>query len=121
MTYRGTHRKYKTGSSQYEVYSYGDIVVRNGVSYVCNVESTSGYIPEDSGSGFVVLGGGTGGSGGGTVNFAFSPTPPASPSAGDQWFDSNSGILYVYVVDSNSGQWIQPNAGSPSVDGGTYI
>lgn len=119
MTYRGTHRKYKTGSSQYEVYSYGDIVVRNGVSYVCNVESTSGYIPEDSGSGFVVLGGGTAG-GGGTVNFAFSATPPASPSAGDQWFDSDSGILYVYVVDEDNGQWIQPNAGSPSVDGGTY-
>lgn len=118
MNYRGKHRKYSLGSSEYVAYSYGDVVERNGVSYVCNVENTSGYIPEDSNSGFILLGGGTGG--GGNVNFSFSSTPPASPGAGDQWFDSNSGLLYVYVVDSNSGQWIQPNAGSPVVDGGSY-
>jgi hypothetical protein len=34
--------------------------------------------------------------------------------------DSLSGILYVYVVDEDSGQWIQPNAGSAAIDGGTY-
>lgn len=120
MNYRGSHRKYVRGTSQYEVYVYGDVVERNGISYICNTEKTSGYIPEDSQSGFIVLGGGTGGGGGGTVNFAFSPTPPADPSAGDQWFDSDSGLLYVYVVDGDSGQWIQPNAGSPVVDGGSY-
>lgn len=56
MNYRGRHRKYVEGSSDYEVYVYGDVVERNGVSYVCNVAETSGYIPEDVGSGFVVLG-----------------------------------------------------------------
>lgn len=66
MTYRGTHRKYKEGSSEYEVYSFGDIVIRNGVSYVCNVPTTTGYIPEDAQSGFLVLGDGLGGE---TVGF----------------------------------------------------
>ena len=118
MNYLGKHRKYVEGTSTYTVYVYGDVVERNGVSYVCNVETTSGYIPEDSNSGFLVIGGGA--AGGGTVNFAFSPTAPISPSAGDQWLDSLSGILYVYVVDEDSGQWIQPNAGSAAIDGGTY-
>lgn len=60
MDYRGRHRKYMEGSSQYEVYYYGDVVERNGVSYVCNVESTQGYIPEEPNSGFVALGDGVG-------------------------------------------------------------
>lgn len=118
MNYRGKHRKYLSGSSEYAVYSYGDVVERNGVSYVCSVENTSGYIPEDTNSGFILLGGGTGGSG--TVNFSFSPTPPVSPDAGDQWFDSDNGVLYVYVVDADSGQWIQPTSGANAIDGGTY-
>lgn len=118
MNYRGKHRKYSSGSSEYAVYSYGDVVERNGVSYVCSVENTSGYIPEDTNSGFILLGGGTGG--GGNVNFSFSSTPPASPGAGDQWFDSDNGVLYVYVVDADSGQWIQPTSGANAIDGGTY-
>ena len=42
------------------MYVYGDVVERNGVSYVCNVEKTSGYIPEDANSGFLALGDGVG-------------------------------------------------------------
>jgi hypothetical protein len=60
MNYRGQHRKYVEGTSQYEVYYYGDVVQRNSVSYVCKVESTKGYIPEEADSGFVVLGDGVG-------------------------------------------------------------
>ena len=64
MNYRGAHRKYVEGTSTYTVYVYGDVVERNGVSYVCNVETTSGYIPEDANSGFLVLGDGIGLTGG---------------------------------------------------------
>jgi len=60
MNYRGKHRKYVEGTSEYTVYVYGDVVERNGISYVCNVETTKGYIPEDTNSGFVVLGDGIG-------------------------------------------------------------
>jgi hypothetical protein len=60
MDYRGLHRKYVKGSSEYEVYYYGDVVDRNGVSYVCNVESTKGYLPEDPDSGFSAIGGASG-------------------------------------------------------------
>ena len=60
MNYKGTHRKYVEGTSTYTVYVYGDVVERNGVSYVCNVEKTSGYMPEDANSGFLALGDGVG-------------------------------------------------------------
>ena len=55
MNYRGLHRKYQENSSEYVVYVYGDVVKRNGKFFVCAVEQTSGYIPEDTGSGFDVL------------------------------------------------------------------
>jgi hypothetical protein len=114
--YRGKHRKYVAGTSQYAVYKYGDIVSRNGLYYVCDVETTSGYLPEDSQSGFLLMVGGTGG---GTVNFAFSPTPPENANPGDQWFDSNSGLVFVYVSDEDSSQWVQLNISVPGPAGPT--
>ena len=35
-------------------------------------------------------------------------TAPSSPSPGNLWLDTNTGILYVYFDDGNSEQWIQP-------------
>jgi hypothetical protein len=116
MNYRGEHRKYEPGTSVYRVYKYGDIVTRSGVSYICNVETSYGYLPSEEQSGFIVLGGG-GATGG--ISFSFGTSAPSSPVAGQQWFDSSTGLLYVYVVDEDSGQWIQPNAGPTVIDGGT--
>jgi hypothetical protein len=36
----------------------------------------------------------------------YSTTPPSSPSAGDYWINSNTGLGYVYIVDANSSQWV---------------
>jgi hypothetical protein len=33
-------------------------------------------------------------------------TPPASPSAGAMWWDTNSGNLYIYYNDGSSSQWV---------------
>jgi hypothetical protein len=35
-----------------------------------------------------------------------SDTPPASPTAGALWWESDSGLLYVYYNDGNSSQWV---------------
>ena len=35
-----------------------------------------------------------------------SPTPPASPNAGDAWFDSSSGAVYVYYDN----YWVEVGA-----------
>jgi hypothetical protein len=36
-----------------------------------------------------------------------SATAPASPSAGDNWFNTNDGNLYVYYTDVDGSQWVQ--------------
>lgn len=55
MNYRGSHRKYMVGSSEYEVYGRGDVVKRDGKFYVCSVDRTSGYLPEETNSGFDLM------------------------------------------------------------------
>ena len=42
-----------------------------------------------------------------------SDTPPASPTAGALWWESDTGTLYVYYNDGNSSQWVQVLAGAP--------
>ena len=58
-TYRGKHRKYVAESSNYTVYKYGDVVSRNGFFYICDVEETKGFLPEDPQSGFLAIQGTT--------------------------------------------------------------
>ena len=36
-----------------------------------------------------------------------SATAPASPTAGNQWYDTTTGIIYTYVNDGTSSQWVQ--------------
>jgi hypothetical protein len=49
-----------------------------------------------------------------------SDTPPTSPAAGSQWFDSAKGVTYVWYADGTSGQWVAVsnqagNAGTPQI------
>jgi len=46
---------------------------------------------------------------GGVTN---SPTAPANPNAGDAWYDTNDGTMYVYYTDVNGSQWVQVVANS---------
>ena len=39
-----------------------------------------------------------------------SDTAPSSPSAGDLWWKSDEGQMYVYYTDANSSQWVVANA-----------
>lgn len=55
---------------------------------------------------------GTASAGGGGASLAVSDTAPESPSAGNIWYNSTSGYLYVYIEDADSSQWVQPVAGN---------
>lgn len=46
-------------------------------------------------------------SSGGGIGFTFSTTAPSTPNVGDEWVDANSGILYVWVNDGTSTQWVE--------------
>lgn len=51
-----------------------------------------------------------GGAGGGTT-VTISDTPPGSPSAGNLWWESDTGSLYIYYNDGTSSQWMQVTTG----------
>ena len=46
--------------------------------------------------------------GGGNTTDTVGSSVPVSPSSGNLWLDTNTGILYVYFNDGTSSQWIQP-------------
>jgi len=48
------------------------------------------------------------GTGSGGTSVSVDDTAPSSPSPGNLWLDTNTGILYVYYDDGDSEQWIQP-------------
>jgi hypothetical protein len=57
-----------------------------------------------------VSAGGVGGS-----SITISDTPPGSPTAGSMWWESDTGILWIYFTDVNSSQWVVANrAGGPT-------
>jgi hypothetical protein len=75
---------------------------------------TNLFVPQISS---IISGGGSGGDGEGVI---ISDTAPdtredGSPlESGDQWWDSSTGVMYVWYVDGDSGQWVQSSGG----DGG---
>ena len=46
-------------------------------------------------------------SGGGGASVTTSDAAPSSPSAGDLWYNTNAGGLFVYYQDANSAQWVE--------------
>ena len=48
-----------------------------------------------------------------------SATPPASPSDGDLWYDTDDGRTYVYYDDGTSAQWVE--FGAPAVAHGKIL
>ncbi len=40
-------------------------------------------------------------------SFVYAANAPPGPRAGDRWLDSDSGILYTFVDDGTSAQWVE--------------
>jgi hypothetical protein len=85
-------------------YVEGDIVYKNGEAYIAQITPTLCLSPEHKASGWKPL---TNESSGTSVTFYNSATPPTRVSQGDEWFNPNSGILYKYIIDATSEQWVQ--------------
>lgn len=70
---------------------------------------SAGFIRYNSTTGkFEGYGSAWGNIGGGA---AIGDTPPANPGAGDLWWNSADGRMYVYYTDANSSQWVDLSAG----------
>lgn len=48
-----------------------------------------------------------GSGGGGSGAFTYASTAPASPAPGDRWVDSVSGVMFTFVDDGSSSQWVE--------------
>ena len=51
---------------------------------------------------------------GGGANVSIGDTAPPTPGAGDLWWDSAAGRLFVYYIDIDSAQWVDA---SPNISG----
>ena len=62
----------------------------------------------------------TSGGGGASVNVG--TTAPSTPTAGNLWWNTNEGVLYIYYTDADSSQWVQasPTTNPQPVQTGGY-
>ena len=63
------------------------------------------------------------GGGGGGASVTTSDAAPSSPSAGDLWYNTNAGGLFVYYQDANSAQWVEVvgKTGATGAAGGVTV
>lgn len=60
--------------------------------------------------------------GGGGAYYSQNTAPSGTINEGDRWFNTDTGIEYVYVYDDTSYQWVQPKPTSgPSLVMGTVV
>ena len=95
----------------------GALVVKGGVGVAGNVYSdkfytTSGVYWSGNNNPYST-GGGSG------ITYTASTTPPVSPAIGDQWYDTVDGILYEYMNDGDTNQWV--DIISPTFSGSSPI
>jgi len=62
------------------------------------------FLKKDNGTQSIVE---VGAGGGGGTAFTSSATAPSAPAEGDEWFDEDTGILYTYITDSSTSQWVE--------------
>jgi len=96
--------KVTDGSGNCIQYAEGDIVYKNGEAYITSRTPDLCKSPEHKNSGWEPL---TGERSGTTVTFYNSNIPPTRVVQGDEWFNPDTGILYKYIVDATSEQWVQ--------------
>ena len=82
----------------------GGALTAGGLTYP-TTNGTNGQVLTSDGAGNVAWGSGGGGGG---ASVTISDTPPAA-SAGDLWWESDSGRLKIYYQDVDSAQWVDVN------------
>ena len=91
-------KKFETTSAGASVYGQ---LTAGGLTYP-TVNGTNGQVLTSDGAGNVAWAAPTGGGG---ASVTISDTPPAA-SAGDLWWESDSGRLKIYYQDVDSSQWV---------------
>jgi len=86
----------------------GNLLITGNISAYSNVFANIFYVSDSirwAGNGAIFASGG-GGSG---ITYTASNTAPVSPSIGDQWYYVANDILFAYLNDGDSYQWVDIN------------
>jgi hypothetical protein len=67
---------------------------------------TTSQVLKYNGTNWVNAADATGGGGGSGITYTSDPTSPAFPTIGDQWYDTDTDILYEYIEDGTSSYWV---------------
>jgi hypothetical protein len=51
---------------------------------------------------------------GGGASVDVAETAPSSPESGNLWLNTTNGILYIYIDDGDTSQWMQPDVPKPN-------
>lgn len=87
----------------------GNLLITGNIRASSNVFANIFYVTDSirwAGNGAVFA---SGGGGGGGITYTASNTAPGSPSIGDQWYYVASDILFEYLNDGDSNQWVDVN------------
>ena len=96
--------------------SVNDTYTANGVTFTWNGtiwQRTSASTGAQGGTGAQ----GSQGTQGTAAGLTIGTSAPGSPSAGDMWWDSDSGLFLTYYNDGNSSQWVELNQGPIGAQG----
>jgi hypothetical protein len=103
-----------------------DVVHTNHSGAIIALETKFGTGASNAASasdGHVLTADGSGGSAweaaAGGASISISDTAPGSPSAGDLWYESDTGKTFVYYADGSSNQWVEIGASSAAAAGAT--
>jgi len=96
--------------------STNDVYTANGVSFKWNGTIWQRISSSTGAQGATGSGGPTGAQGA-AAGLTISTSAPGSPSAGDMWWDSDSGLFLTYYNDGNSSQWVELNQGPIGAQG----
>jgi len=97
------------GAIQFANTDIDDLESRNSLKFDTTSESLevpNGIVLGTVGSGYVSFGDGTTQTTA-ARDFTYGLTAPASAKAGDHWYHTDDGILYTYIDDGSSEQWVQ--------------
>lgn len=88
-----------------------DIFVGDVGDYYIDTDSGIMYGPKQSDGFWPVAIDGSGGGGTATGLVYIGDSPPLNPVAGVQWWESDTGVLYIWYDDGNSAQWVVSSVG----------
>jgi hypothetical protein len=120
-TYGG--RSWQWNGTAWDVYSTvsGSVVTRlNGLTGGVTLAAGPNITLTPVGNTITIESSGGGGGGGTYFSFTEGTTVGAGPTAGDRWFDTNTGKLFTAITDGASRIWVEfGNAGPQGNTGAT--